>query len=485
MHGQGTETSPDGRVNKGIWENNKFLYAKKTSPTVTAKKTPEKGSNLPICPGSYRSYSWTNCFGTYTDAIGSEYVGEWKDGKKHGKGTHTYADGSWYVGEWKDNKKHGQGIYRYAIGSKYVGEWKDNKKHGQGSFNPWDGKIQEGKFINGKFLYAMKPTVTAQRIAEAKRREKVILAKWAKARAAAKRGKALYDALVATANADLAHLQDFITANPGTPGLIDIVTDVAAVKAALTERKGSSLKTALADLRATLSKKKGFSASMVLREKERKIRLAAEKRRQAAQVKILKEDLKSYAGFLKRQVVKNMVSNSGMAQALVPLVRRLEIGLSSNDLSVLGVLKGRATDALRKHGLSNQYAQVRKLITAARKAKGRKKEEARLVAEKKAAAVLAARRAKAQPRVITPAHATRDNEALEKRLRDLEKKLEELKKKTPQEKSIIDDIDFGTYHALVIGIDNYKHLPKLKTAVNDARAVGNLLKTRYGFKEIP
>ncbi|MGH6660540.1 MAG: caspase family protein, partial [Rhodospirillales bacterium] len=42
-------------------------------------------------------------------------------------------------------------------------------------------------------------------------------------------------------------------------------------------------------------------------------------------------------------------------------------------------------------------------------------------------------------------------------------------------------IDFGRYHALVIGIDNYKQLPKLKTAVNDARAIAEVLEKDYGF----
>ena len=41
----------------------------------------------------------------------------------------------------------------------------------------------------------------------------------------------------------------------------------------------------------------------------------------------------------------------------------------------------------------------------------------------------------------------------------------------------------GTYKALVIGIDKYQDpkIPALKTAVNDARKFGNLLKVRYGF----
>jgi len=42
--------------------------------------------------------------------------------------------------------------------------------------------------------------------------------------------------------------------------------------------------------------------------------------------------------------------------------------------------------------------------------------------------------------------------------------------------------EFGKYFALVIGIANYRYLPKLKTSVNDAKAVAKLLKDDYGFK---
>jgi hypothetical protein len=48
-------------------------------------------------------------------------------------------------------------------------------------------------------------------------------------------------------------------------------------------------------------------------------------------------------------------------------------------------------------------------------------------------------------------------------------------------KRAIPDIAFGTYHAIVIGIDDYKSLPKLKTAVADARAVARTLKNDYGY----
>jgi uncharacterized caspase-like protein len=41
---------------------------------------------------------------------------------------------------------------------------------------------------------------------------------------------------------------------------------------------------------------------------------------------------------------------------------------------------------------------------------------------------------------------------------------------------------FGRYHALVIGIDAYRHLDRLKTAVHDARTIGALLRSAYGFE---
>jgi len=44
-----------------------------------------------------------------------------------------------------------------------------------------------------------------------------------------------------------------------------------------------------------------------------------------------------------------------------------------------------------------------------------------------------------------------------------------------------DTIKFGRYHALIIGNINYLKLPRLKTAVNDAREVSEILRAKYGF----
>ena len=43
------------------------------------------------------------------------------------------------------------------------------------------------------------------------------------------------------------------------------------------------------------------------------------------------------------------------------------------------------------------------------------------------------------------------------------------------------DLALGSYHALVIGNNEYRNMPKLKTAVADAKAVSRVLQDRYGF----
>jgi uncharacterized caspase-like protein len=46
----------------------------------------------------------------------------------------------------------------------------------------------------------------------------------------------------------------------------------------------------------------------------------------------------------------------------------------------------------------------------------------------------------------------------------------------------IKSLDFGSYHALIVGNNEYRHLPKLRTAINDAKAMAGLLQDKYGFR---
>jgi hypothetical protein len=115
--GQGTFTFTDGRVKEGIWKNDKFLSAKKSTPRVIA--------NQP-CPGTYRP-TWDNCTGTSTFSDKSKYTGQWKSGKQHGQGTLTYADGEKYVGGFRDGLHHGNGTITHVNGKTLKGIWENDK----------------------------------------------------------------------------------------------------------------------------------------------------------------------------------------------------------------------------------------------------------------------------------------------------------------------------------------------------------------------
>jgi hypothetical protein len=53
-----------------------------------------------------------------------DYVGECKDGKKHGKGTFTMPSGAIYVGEFKDDLFHGRGTITLKDGKQSTGIFK-------------------------------------------------------------------------------------------------------------------------------------------------------------------------------------------------------------------------------------------------------------------------------------------------------------------------------------------------------------------------
>ena len=132
-----------------------------------------------------------------------KYEGEWKDGKRHGKGIYTWPDGGKYDGEWEDGEIHGQGILvlsdgyteegefsdneliigtvtwpngekafldgskgfssivegedgngkgfkQYPDGSSYSGEWKDGEYQGHGTFIHSDGSLEKAQWHEGK-----------------------------------------------------------------------------------------------------------------------------------------------------------------------------------------------------------------------------------------------------------------------------------------------------------------------------------------------
>jgi len=103
---------------------------------------------------------------------GRVYVGEMKDGKRHGDGTYFWRDGRKFVGTWK-NDKRSKGVLFIpdwrVYGSKpnksmvygrmnsplfyreiYDCEWENDKPNGEGNYKGFDGPDYEGSWKDGR-----------------------------------------------------------------------------------------------------------------------------------------------------------------------------------------------------------------------------------------------------------------------------------------------------------------------------------------------
>lgn len=94
----------------------------------------ENPNNLPPCPENTKE-KYHNCWGKY-----GGYVGEFQNDKFHGIGRESPArmavlqsfpngldEGSWYYGEWKEGLSDGLGILSQAHGTRIEGVWKKGK----------------------------------------------------------------------------------------------------------------------------------------------------------------------------------------------------------------------------------------------------------------------------------------------------------------------------------------------------------------------
>ncbi|MBN2611189.1 MAG: hypothetical protein JXB00_06500 [Bacteroidales bacterium] len=88
--------------------------------------------------------------GMLTCPDGSSYEGMWANDEFNGQGTYKWADGAKYSGEWKNGVQDGYGIYFYPNGDKYTGYFKNNKFHGKGTYTWAGGESVTGIYENGE-----------------------------------------------------------------------------------------------------------------------------------------------------------------------------------------------------------------------------------------------------------------------------------------------------------------------------------------------
>ena len=77
------------------------------------------------------------------------YFGEHFMDKPNGKGTRVYSSGDIYEGNFLGGEYAGLGAKTYSNGDHYVGSWEGGKFHGQGIYRFANGAIQEGLSVRG------------------------------------------------------------------------------------------------------------------------------------------------------------------------------------------------------------------------------------------------------------------------------------------------------------------------------------------------
>lgn len=133
-----------------------------------------------IYNGEYDIYETFVGKGTQYLPDGSVYVGDFKRGKKHGRGVMTYSNKDSYEGNWNEDRRDGDGVYYFAnctvrsisgrwrndrpiarlflkfdlpcedSSSKFVGDFNDGVRHGSGVMTYVSGDSYSGEWVNGK-----------------------------------------------------------------------------------------------------------------------------------------------------------------------------------------------------------------------------------------------------------------------------------------------------------------------------------------------
>ncbi len=100
------------------------------------------------------SYNFTGS-GIHSFENGSEYSGDFVEGKPDGKGKMTFSNHDIYEGEWNKGKMHGKGEYHRFNPAKdkyvesYKGDFVDGIIQGVGRMEYEDHSVYEGQWQNG------------------------------------------------------------------------------------------------------------------------------------------------------------------------------------------------------------------------------------------------------------------------------------------------------------------------------------------------
>jgi hypothetical protein len=80
----------------------------------------------------------------------AQYEGDFKAGRKHGKGVKTWANGDRYEGEFADDRREGDGTYTWGRGpwqgERYEGGFAADRRNGFGEYRYSSGDVYRGEW---------------------------------------------------------------------------------------------------------------------------------------------------------------------------------------------------------------------------------------------------------------------------------------------------------------------------------------------------
>lgn len=104
----------------------------------------------------------------YGEAKGSaEYRGDFRAGRKHGKGVKTWPSGDRYDGEFSEDRKEGAGTYTWSVrgpsaGERYSGAYLNDLRHGYGVYEWPSGDRYAGPWANDAITGMPTPMMIAR-----------------------------------------------------------------------------------------------------------------------------------------------------------------------------------------------------------------------------------------------------------------------------------------------------------------------------------
>lgn len=134
--GRGSNYREDGKIVSGIWKDDAIF---ELDTTLTTEKGIFKGLLRNSSPQGYGEMNYFS---------GSQYKGDWNNGKMEGEGTFTTTTDT-LIGEWKDGELNGYGLCK-TPSFLFEGDLKDNKPEGMGYIFFTDSTFYSGGWANGK-----------------------------------------------------------------------------------------------------------------------------------------------------------------------------------------------------------------------------------------------------------------------------------------------------------------------------------------------